>query len=248
MPDCLRSLWVGSGRRDARPGAAAGVRVKNWRVTFFVGVLIASLVGLANGSVGSSVWGLLAGIALVGEVLESRKGGSGSMTAAFLFGIVLSLALVAVAVGLVVGAVLAPSEEQRKPYIGMAILVTPMATLVCWVTLAGYRKVRRLQLDTSPQRPASEAYAELVATARKRQAQMAPDPHREKRQRRLQLFLGVSAAGWALGRIAERVDENTDSAMAGLLLTFSTLLMFGGLLAAGWTTVWVFKGRSGEDR
>lgn len=220
--------------------------MRYWRIAFFVGVLIASLVGVANGSIGSGVWGLLAGLALIGEILEARKGGGGSMAVAFLFGIVLSLALVAVAVGLVVTAVLAPSEEERKPYIGGAILVTPFAALACWATVAGYRKVRRMQLETSPQRPASEVYADLIETARAQQEQMTPDPHREKRQRRLLLFLGISGVGWALGRLVQ-ATESQESAVAGLLLVLSMLLMFGGLLAAGWTTVWVFKDRSGKE-
>ena len=107
-------------------------------------------------------------------------------------------------------AVLAPSEEARKPYLGGAILMAPMAALVCWGTVAGYRKVRRIQLNTHPRRPASAVYAELVSRARTEQAQKPPDPHRQKRQRRLTLFLGISAIGWALGRIVEQVDENLD--------------------------------------
>jgi hypothetical protein len=222
--------------------------VRSWRITLFAGVLVVALVGLANGHRGNGVfWGLLAVIALAGEFFTARKGVRGSMAFVFLFAIVLSLLLVAAGVGLIVAAVLAPSEDERNPYVGAAVLVAPLAAAACWATVAGYRRVRRLQAESVPRRSASEVYAELVEEAQAQQADMKQDPQRKRRQRRLQLFLGIVAVGWGLGRVVREMDENGNGAVIGWLTALSVLLMFGGLLAAGWTTVWVFKERSGKD-
>jgi hypothetical protein len=61
------------------------------------------------------------------------------------------------------------------------------------------------------------------------------------------LFLGISGVGWVLGRIVGAMDEGLNGAVSRLLVLLSLLLMFGGLLAAGWTSVWVFKDRSGSE-
>jgi hypothetical protein len=87
---------------------------------------------------------------------------------------VFCLVLVAGAVALIVAATLAPTEEVRNPFIGLAVLVTPMAALACWASVAGYRRVQRTSIESPPYRSAAEVYAELVSKA---QAQ-PPDPQR----------------------------------------------------------------------
>jgi hypothetical protein len=220
--------------------------MRRWRTTLFAVVLMAALVGLANGHVGSGLfWGLLAALALAGELIEGRTGVRATMIVVFGYGVVLSLLLAGVTGVLIVRAVLAPSAEERNPYIGMAVLVGPIAAMACWATVAGYRLVRQVQRESHAHRPAWEVYAELVANAQQEAA--TPDPQRKTRQRRMGLFLGISGVGWVLGRIVGAMDEGLNGAVSRLLVLLSLLLMFGGLLAAGWTSVWVFKDRSGSE-
>jgi hypothetical protein len=170
--------------------------VRLWRISLYAVVLICALVGIAKGSVGSGVlWGLFAVFALVSELVRARSGRAGSFTLAFLQLAVFSVALIAGSIALIAGAALAPTKEARNPYIGLAVLVVPMAAVVSWATIAGYRRVRAIRVTSHPPRSANEVYTEMVNASR----EQTPDPQSPRRQKMMRLFFGIATAGWIIG-------------------------------------------------
>jgi hypothetical protein len=175
--------------------------------------------------------------ALVSELVRARSGRAGSFTLAFLQLAVFSVALIAGSIALIAGAALAPTKEARNPYIGLAVLVVPMAAVVSWATIAGYRRVRAIRVTSHPPRSANEVYTEMVNASR----EQTPDPQSPRRQKMMRLFFGIATGGWIIGVLGRTFGTQWGPASAGIAAATGLLLLLGGSLAAGWATVWVFK-------
>jgi len=57
----------------------------------------------------------------------------------------------------------------------------------------------------------------------------------------MRLFWGISTAGWLIGVLAQTFASEWGAVSGGIAGLLGLVLMLGGALAAGWTSVWVFK-------